>query len=306
MLALFLLFALPAQAADVVYPPGSRIGFEPPPGLSPSQSFVGFEDRDNRVAIVMVALPAHAFGEIAQSTTPDQLVKQGLTPESREEITHPLGKAILVIGRQQIESIALRKWIFVVSANEITALVTVQMPEVAQAHYPEATIRAALMTLAVRAIVPNEEQLSRLPFRVTELAGFKVGGVLAGRALMLTDGVADKKSAVVDTHMVIAVALGEPAKAAERASFARDVFSTIPNLKDVRLNSSEALRIGGPQGHQIIARGKDGASGQDITIIQWLRFGGSAYLHYIGVAQTEGWATAYARFRQVRDGIEPR
>jgi hypothetical protein len=300
------LLVLPAQAADVVYPPGSRIGFVPPPGLSPSQSFVGFEDRDNRVAIVMVALPARAFGEIEQSTTPEQLKKQGLTAESREEMNHPLGKAILVIGTQQIESITLRKWILAVSTNDITALVTVQIPEAAQARYPEATVRAALMTLAVRTVVPNEEQLTRLPFRVTELAGFKVGGVLAGRALMLTDGVADKKSTGVDTHMVIAVALGGPAKAAERASFARDVFSTIPNLKDVRIESSETLRIGGQQGHQIIARGKDGASGQDITVIQWLRFGGGAYLHYIGVAQTDAWPPAYARFRQVRDGIETR
>ena len=40
--------------------------------------------------------------------------------------------------------------------------------------------------------------------------------------------------------------------------------------------------------------------------MQWLRFGGSAYLHLVGVARSDGWTQAYARFRQVRDGIELR
>ena len=80
----------------------------------------------------------------------------------------------------------------------------------------------------------------------------------------------------------------------------------MPNLKEVRINSSESLRIGGQQGHQIMARGRDGATGDEITIVQWLRFGGSAYIHIIVVARTENWSQAYARFRQVRDGIDLR
>ena len=75
-----------------------------------------------------------------------------------------------------------------VPAGEFTALVTMQVPEAAQAAYPDAAIRAALMSVSVRPTVPVEEQLSLLPFRVGELAGFKVGGIIAGRAVMLTDG----------------------------------------------------------------------------------------------------------------------
>ena len=84
------------------------------------------------------------------------------------------------------------------------------------------------------------------------------------------------------------------------------MFEGVPNLKDVRISSSEPLRIGGQQGHQIMARGRDGATGDEVTIVQWLRFGGSAYLHLVGVARSDGWTQAYARFRQVRDGIELR
>jgi hypothetical protein len=295
----------PAQAADAVYPAGSRIGLVPPPGMTISQSFTGFEDRDNRVALILVALPAAAYPDIEKSTTPETLQKQGLTLEAREDVTHPLGKALLVLGSQQIENVKIRKWIFVAPAGDLTALVTMQVPEAAQAIYPEAAIRAALMSVSVRPNVPVDEQLTLLPFRVSELAGFRVGGIIAGRAVMLTDGPLNQPAAV-DTHILVALAPGAPAQAADRGRFAQEVFASVPNLKDVRINSSEALRIGGQQGHQIMARGTDGATGDEVTIVQWLRFGGSAYLHMIGVAKSDAWTPAYARFRQVRDGIDLR
>jgi hypothetical protein len=295
----------PAQAADAVYPAGSRIGLVPPPSMTVSQGFSGFEDRDNRVALVVVTLPAAAYADIEKSTTPEMLQKQGLTLEAREDITHPLGKGLLVHGSQQIENVNIRKWIFVVPAGEFTALVTMQVPEAAQTIYPEAAIRATLMSVSVRPNVPADEQLTLLPFRVGDLAGFRIGGVIAGRAVMLTDG-PPSQPAAIDTHILVALAPGAPAQAADRGRFAQEVFGSLPNIKDIRINSSETLRIGGQQGHQIMARGKDGATGEDVTIVQWLRFGGTAYLHMVGVAKSDAWTPAYARFRQVRDGIDLR
>jgi hypothetical protein len=72
----------------------------------------------------------------------------------------------------------------------------------------------------------------------------------------------------------------------------------------MRIVSSEPLRIGGQQGHQIMARGKDARTGTDFTIVQWIRFGGSAYVQFVGTAPSATWTGAYARFRQVRDGLE--
>lgn len=305
-LLIVLFAALPAHAADVVYPAGSRIGLTPPPGLTVSKSFAGFEDRDKRVALLLVALPAAAYPEVDNNATAESLQKQGVTLDSREDITHPLGKAILILGHQQIEGQRIRKWILVAAAGDLTALITLQVPEAAQSAYPDAAIRAALMSASVRPMVPVEEQLSLLPFRVSELAGFKIGGVIAGRAVMLTDGTPDSSVKAIDTHILVAIAAGAPAQAADRGRFAQEVFEGMSNLKDVRINSSEPLRMGGAQGHQIMARARDSVTGSEVTIVQWLRFGGSAYLQLVGVARTDGWTQAYARFRQVRDGIELR
>ena len=304
-LLLIAFLAAPAQAADVVYPPGSRLGLVPPPGMTVSHNFSGFEDRDKRVALVIIALPAAAYADIEKTTTPESLQKQGMTLETRDELNLPLGKAMLFLGNQQIEGQRIRKWVLVVGASDLTALVTVQVPEAAQSAYPDDAIRAALTSLTERPSIPVEEQLSMLPFRVSDLAGFKVGGVIAGRAVMLTDGKPDDSKAI-DTHILVAISAGAPALASDRSRFAHEVFEGVPNLKELRISSSEPLRIGGVQGHQIMARGRDGATGDEVTIVQWLRFGGSAYLHLVGVARSDGWLEAYQRFRQVRDGIELR
>ena len=81
-LLLIAFLATPAQAADVVYPAGSRIGLAPPPGMTVSKNFSGFEDRDKRVALVIVALPAAAYPEIEQSTTAELAVEAGRDPRN--------------------------------------------------------------------------------------------------------------------------------------------------------------------------------------------------------------------------------
>ena len=118
---------------------------------------------------------------------------------------------------------------------------------------------------------------------------------------MLTDAAAVTTAASNDPRMVVAVAPGGPAQAGDRDGFARDVFSAIPNLKDVRIVSSEPLRMGMQQGHQIMATGKDNATGTDVTIVQWLRFGNGAYMQMVGVAPTDSMAAGlYALPRSAR------
>jgi hypothetical protein len=303
-LAALLALALPAQAQDVVFPTGSRVGLAPPPGVTISRSLVGFEDPPNNVAIIMLALPPEAYSELEKSTADAPMQQKGLTVESREQLSLASGKAFLVIARQVAEGTKLRKWIMATATPELTALVTFQIPDNAREAYPDAALRTAIASVAVRHTVPVEEQLSLLPFKVAELAGFRVAGVMAGRALILTDAPAEGPSPSGAAQLIIGIAPGGPTQNADRDTFANDVFTTIPNLKEVRRTSSEPLRVGGQPGHQIMARGKDVTTGAEVTIVQWLRFGSGAYMHFVGVAPSERWTAAYARFRQVRDGID--
>ncbi len=77
----------------------------------------------------------------------------------------------------------------------------------------------------------------------------------------------------------------------------------VPDLKGTRVTGSEPLRFGGQQGHQIFAVARD-AAGNDLSVVQWVRFGGSGYMQLLGIARVDAWREAYPRFRAVRDGLE--
>jgi hypothetical protein len=297
--------APPAQAAEVVYPPGSRLGLAPPAGMATSRNFFGFEDLNASAAIILAALPAEAYPELERTMTADALKTQGILFEKREPMSLASGKAFLVTGHQQVEKTKIRKWILIASSPALTALVTAQIPEPARNVYSDSAIRAALATLAIRSIVPADEQLGLLPFKINDLAGFEIGGILPGRAVVLGDPPAPATAQPLP-HIFVSVGAGGPSQTSDRDAFARDVFAAIPNVRDVRVTSSEPLRIIGQPGHQIMAQARDPAGMMDLSVVQWLRFGGGGYLQVVGIARVDAWQAAYPRFRAVRDSIEPR
>jgi hypothetical protein len=309
-----LLLALPVQAADVVFPAGSRVGLVPPKGMVTSDAFVGFADPNKQAVIVIAALPAVAYAQFEKTMDTEALKKQGVTLEKREPVDLGVGKGVLFTGRQAFDKIQYRKWLLIAAAGDLTALVTVQVPQQDDA-YTDRAVRAALLSLAIRRNVPEAEQLSLLPFAVGDLAGFHIDGVLRGRVLMLSDQSQDKEepndpskgsSGGVHPRFLIAAVPGGPADPNDHANFARLAFNEIGGIRDVRVTMSEPLRLGGQSGYQTMAEAKDIHSGSDLMVVQWLRFGASGFLEMIGVAPAESWPSVLSRLRTVRDSIEPR
>jgi hypothetical protein len=301
----WLVLAPAAQAADPIFPIASRIGLVPPAGMVASKSFVGFEDVAKDSAILVAAQPPAAFPEIEKSLATDVLKKNGITVDNREEVKFDFGKGTLVIGKQAADKTRYRKWLMVVQANDLTALVNVQIPE-QETAYPDAVIRAALATLAVRATIPDAEKLSLLPFTLGDLGGFHVENVLPGRAVMLIDTPDGAPTDKFDARMFIAAFDGGPNENEDRAQFARMTFGQIVGIKDVQLTMSEPLRIGGQSGFQTTAQAKDMKTGDDIMVAQWLRFGTGGFMQMIGMAKADAWPAALTRLRAVRDGIQLR
>jgi hypothetical protein len=304
-LVLCLILAPAAQAADPIFPIGSRVGLVPPAGMTVSKAFLGFEDVVKDSAILIAAQPPAAYPEIEKSLETDVLKKNGITVDSREEMTFDFGKGTLVIGKQTADKTHYRKWLLNVQTKDLTALVNVQIPE-QETAYPDATIRAALATLAVRPTIPDAEKLSMLPFTLADLAGFHVENVLPGRAVMLIDTPDGVPTDKFDARMFVAAFDGGPAENDDRGQFARMTFGQIVGIKDVQLTMSEPLRIGGQSGFQTTAQAKDIKTGDDIMVAQWLRFGTGGFMQMIGMAKADAWPAALTRLRAVRDGIQLR
>jgi hypothetical protein len=303
--ALLAALSLPAAAADAIFPTASRIGLVPPSGMHASTAFTGFEDRESNSFIRLIALPGTAFAEIEKTLSSETLKKQGMAVEKREDFALPSGKGVLVIAQQNTGSERIRKWLLIAPVGELTALASVEIP-LSVTRYPAPAVRAALMTLTARPHVPLDEQLTLVPFKVGELSGFRLVRVVPGLALQLTDGPKDTLEATEQPHLVISVAPGGPPQPRDREHFARLALSGLPAFKDLRLLSSDPMRIGGMAGHEMRAQGKDPQTGTEIEIVQWLRFGTGAYMRIVGFAPKENWTATFMRFRAVRDGLESR
>jgi hypothetical protein len=303
----FVLLAAPTHAAEPMFPPGSRVGLVPPPGFHMGKAFAGFEDRQRNALIVISEYPASAYPDLEQRVAAEQMQKQGLVVERREPVTLEAGPAFLVVGSQDAGGTNFRRWVLVASTAQFTAIVSVQVPTEEKEAHSDAAVRASLATFAVRAKAPVEEQLEALPFRLRELAGFRIARVMASSAALLTEGADESLDVAVQPVVLIAIVPGAPpAQASDRDRFARSVLSEAPGIKDVRLTRSEPLRIGSMPGHEIVAEAKDIKSGTEVMVAQWLRFGVTNHLRILAVARKEGWFETFMRLRTVRDGVDPK
>jgi hypothetical protein len=293
-------------AAEPTFPAGSRLGLVPPPAMVASRTFAGFQDPATNATILLTTFPASAYEQFDKSMIPDAMKKQGITVERRTPIELAAGKGFVLSGRETTDKQHFRKWLMVASIGDVTALVHFQVPE-QDPTYSEQSVRAVFGTLVVRERVPDAEQLSLIPFKIGELAGFRIEDVVPGRAIVLVELPANQSpgdpDATAKARMFIAAMPGGPGEASERDNFARVTFGQITGVRDVQLQDGGPLRIGSQPGYQILAKGKDAGTGTDVMVVQWLRFGSGGYLRMVGIARADSWPEMFSRLRSVRDSV---
>src|SRR5215218_1119581 len=290
-----------ALATEAVFPPGSRIGLAPLAGMVPSKRFTGFEDAGQGVAFTFVEMPSDAYREIASGLTAERLKDQGIELRTREELKLGDRNAVLAAGEQKLGELTLRKWFLVVEDPSLTALVIGQALPEAQSR-PAAAIKAALTTLAIRPPLAIEDQVSALPFRLTERAGFRPVRAMAGNALFLTDGV---KDVVVGAEQPIAIVAQSTAPAPpQREAFARSALLSNAIFRDATIERSQGFRQKGAEWHEIVARATEIASGAPVVVTQTIRFAPSGYVRMLGVVKADARDAVLPRFRTLFDGVE--
>lgn len=290
----------PAFAAEPIFPPGLRIGLEPPGDLKPSTHFSGFEDIDRKTGVTIFDMPAAAYAELERAANAKQ--ENGLTDVKRENFSFHDGTGLLVTGHAEIKGVTLHKWILLASApadKDLTMLINVEVPETALAVYSDAVVRKALASVTFRP-TPTQEQLGLLPFKLGQLAGFRVLKVMPVGGVVLTDGPSDDLSN--QPYVIVSIGRGAPEQPDDRARFARDTLSSAP-MRNLSVQSADAMRIGGFPGFEIRAQAV-GPDGKPIMVAQWMRFSGGNFLRVIGVGRKDGWDALFTRLRAVRDGIE--
>lgn len=299
-----LILAGTALAGEVVYPTASRIGLVPLSGIVPLKSGAGFENPDNNLVISLREMPPSAYEAI------DTAMKEGKPlPSAMEDaqvFDTAAGKAYLSRAGGPNSGPKNNRIAIIVSDGKVAGYVAVDVPEAAAKTYSDQAIRKMLASTTLRTEVPAEEQLALLPFKVSELSGFKnVRTLVPGQAVMLLDG--DEEDALSGApYVLISVARVSADQPHERERLARQLAMTIPGIRDGRITTSEPMRIGGAAGHEMRINGTSLKEDKPITVVQWLRFGGGATLRIIAASTREEWPEMFTRFRAVRDGIDRR
>lgn len=302
LLAVWAISATQFASAEPMFPPGLRIGLEPQGDLTLSRRFQGFEDPGHKSAITILDLPARAYEEIERSAFAKG--QTGLADMKRESFPFASGVGILVSGHVQDKGVTLHKWFLLATATggpvtDLATLINVEVPEAALSVYSDAVVRKMLASVTFRP-TPIQEQLGLLPFRLTEMAGFRVMQVLPAGGVFLTDGPTDDISK--QPYVLVSVGSGSADQPSDRARFANELLSSAP-LREIAVTLGEPMRISGQQGYELRAQAK-GLNGEPVTVVQWVRFGSGGFLRMVGVGNKDGWDALFTRFRAIRDGIE--
>ena len=291
-----------ALGAEPVFPPGLRIGLEPPGDFTISSRLAGFEDTGRGAVISLLDLPARAYEDLARSAFAEG--QKGIANLKRESFPFENGIGVLITGTGNEGGGPVHKWFLLAQAvngvQDLAALVQVAVPDAALSVYSDAVVRKGLASVTFRPM-PVKERLALLPFQLNEMAGFRVMQVLPAGGVILTEGPTD--DITTQPYMVIAVGPGAPSDPGERGQFANDLLATAP-LANIKVKLSEPMRITGGQGYETRADAI-GPRGNEVALVQWLRFGGSGFIRIIGVGAKDDWDALFARFRAVRDGVEP-
>lgn len=301
--ALFIAATCSAFAADPVFPPGARVGMTPLVGLVKARSFIGFETEDQGVKVLLADLPAEAYGEVANAFKANPAGSGGVKPESIETAA---GLAYYTAENAKDGTTNVRRYSMILPGPTFSGYVAVQVPENAAKIYTDDAIRQMFASAVIRNQVPVEEQLGLMPFKMGELGDFKNVRMLApGVALIIADG--DEKSGFETAPFMIIGIIGSTAATPDdRGRFAQQIAGTIPGVREGKITMSEPVRIEGQPGYETRIDAISGKDNTPVTIVQWLRFGSGNSLRIIGSSPRTDWASAFPRFRAVRDGIQPR
>jgi hypothetical protein len=295
--------ALPALAADPVFPSGARLGMVPLIGLNPAKTFPGFESGDGGVKVLVTELPADAYGEVANALKANPAGTGAIKPDKIETAA---GLAYFTIETAKNGAETVKRYSMIVPGQGFSGYVAVQIPENAAKIYTDEAVRQMFATAVIRKDVPVDEQLSTMPFKIGDLGNFKnVRMIAPGASIVLADG---DETATLETRpfMIIGLIGSTPQNPDDRARFAQEAAQQIPGMREVRVTMSEPIRISGTPGFETRI---DGVSGKDktaVTVVQWIRFGGGTSLRIIASAPRDQWSSAFTRFRTVRDSIQPK
>jgi hypothetical protein len=289
------LFAGPANAADPITPPGSRISLEPPKGFVIATTFTGFLDQPDNASILLAEFPPVAFNQFRNGFTADAMAKHGMRLLSNETIDGVPYEQITVRAEQRVGNQIFDKWLMTINGPDVVGMVTVSIAKPAPPRLSDAVIRAALASVRINATA-SVDPIAALPFSIKPTTRFKYRNPLAGRALLLKETPPPPEGQLDDVSFIVTLA-GETAIApSDQRSFGEQQFLVSKAITDKTILSTKPLTTSNMAGFEYLAQGK-GASGRPLRYLVVALYPSGRPFVLLGIAPSERFDEALPEFR---------
>jgi hypothetical protein len=294
-----------AEAADVVYPGSSRIGLVPPQGMQPATRFSGFDEAGSANVVLLSELPKDAYQELSTTLATKVLESSGLKLIQKGKLKEVRSDNVYVIAEEKAGAATVRRYMLLTRGDDLTGLVTIQVPQGEKTTIPEATIKKVLASYSVRPPLSAAQQLAALPFKIADLNGFRFVRSFAGNAALLTEGPKDTVRSVEQPTVVVASAFSAiPAN--ERESFGKRALAGLPQLKDTRIETDDLAGSGDAQVSTVVATARSTEDGDLMIVFQSVHFNKDGYIRVVAMGKAVARDALLPRFQKLRDGVSRR
>jgi hypothetical protein len=302
-LAILMLLCLSSAIAAPTFPPGSRIGLVPADGMEFSRTSGLFENPSKYASVRMREMKPEDYPVLEQTLMDPRLKDMKVIFQERTMIGgYP---AVLVTANQKSKhGFLLRKWLLAVREPTLTMFIVVQSIETPRG-YTDAAIRQMLNSVVARPTVPIEAEMTELPFKISDRAGFRPVRMDLHQIVM-TEGLSDDLHLLQQPMIRIAFTSVTPPKLSDKPDFPADLLKLDRQFKDVTIQHSQPFQYQGRQRHEIVARAKDAATGQPVILMQVLEFDRRGLLQVNAVTRPSDKDDHLPRFRSLADGIAMR
>ena len=299
----FQVSAQQAQSQESVVVPGTQVIMPAPKGFNLSQRFAGFEDVETGASILVVEMPADAFGGLRDGLTPEALAQRGVTQSERREESVGGLPAVLISGTQVAGNLTFEKRLLFMGGS-VTALITATVP---QGHAtPERLAEVEGALLAARLSERAVDGRGRLPFAFEEAAGFRFERTTGGSAaLLVEDGDEDSGQQPAIFIIVNSTSPSCAQFTGKEQAFGRGMLGQIQDFIVDEVVSGRPVVYGGFSGVEHVAHGAS-SSGQAITVVQTFLFDDCHYVRSIGIVPQAKGPSYVERFRALAETVRPK
>lgn len=279
-----------AQAIRVT---GTSVALAPPAGFAPSSRFPGFERADLQSSVMVTEIPA-PVAEVSRGMTAAGLATRGMTLMSSTRQLVDGRQALLLKVSQPADGMTVHKWMMVSGDARTTVMIVGTFPKEYEPQIGD-TVKGSLLT-ARWAVAAAPDHFEGLPFRVSPTTSLKIAGRMSNM-LMLTESGRMGPEGPTAAVFVVGTSLA-PVDLSDLKAFATMRASQTKQLKGVRVSEQGATTIGNEAAYELVAEGRDIATGRIVTLYQVVLPDPQGYVLMQGMVASTRAATMVPEFRK--------